>query len=222
MSQSSPFTLSELLDIKKQLIFFTVSLIVSAGIYLGSEDLNTDAGRELANSRSIFQKARSSVELIEEEEATIIQYIDEYKQMAAERIVEDEDRLQFLEDMAVIREQLSLFPINLSIDEQYSAKLEYPLDIGAPGGPINLGSSPISLSVPLLHEEDFTRLLSALDNSPGLYQITKCDLILRNTSATSFTTLQEHMSAACEIIWYTYDINPPEENGLNPLGGGYL
>lgn len=222
MTQNIPFSGKELLGIKKQIVFFVFSAIFSAGIYLGSEHLNDEAARDLRNSRTVFQKARSSVELIEEEEATIIEYIDEYKLMAEEGIVKNEDRLQFLEDMAVIREELSLFPINLNIDEQYSANLEYPPDFGSPGAPIELGSSAVSLSLPLLHEEDFTRLLTALDNSPGLYQITECDLTLRNTSATSFTTLQQHMSVSCEILWYTYNLQPSTNNGLNALGGGYL
>lgn len=221
MSQNIPFSPKELLSIRKQIIFFVVSVLFATGIYSGSAHLNTQADKDLRNSRAIFQKARSSVELIEEEEATIIEYIDEYKQMAKERIVEEEDRLQFLEDMAVIREDLNLFPINLSIDEQYSANLEYPQDIGSPGSPINLGSSAVSLTLPLLHEEDFTRLLSALDDTPGLYQITECDLNLRNTSTTSFTTLQQHMSVSCSILWYTYDLKP-NTTGPNGFGGGFL
>lgn len=223
MSRKPLFTSNELLGIKWQLSFFISSIVLSAFIYLGTDHLNVQADRDLRNKRAIFQKARSSVELIEEEEATIIRYIDEYKQMEEEGIVKEEDRLQFLEDMAVIRENLNLFPINLNIDEQFSARLEYPQDIGTSGGPVDLGSSTINLSVPLLHEEDFTRLLDALDNSPGLYQITSCDLTLRNTSATSFITLQQHMSASCEILWHTYNVTPPVSNGgLNPLGGNYL
>jgi len=221
MSDSKLFSPKDLLDIKWQLICFSFCALLSISLYLGSEHLNDDAGRDLRNKRAIFQKARSSVELIEEEEATIIRYIDEYKQMAKERIVE-EDRLQFLEDMALIREKLNLFPIKLSIDEQFSERLEYSVDIGTPGGPIDLGSSAISLSLPLLHEEDFTRLLEALNNSPGLYQITGCHLTLKNSSATSFTTLQQHMSVSCEILWYTYNVKPPIDNGLTPLGGDYL
>ena len=221
MNLGAIFTIKDLLDIKWQITFLAFNIVLSIGLYKGLDHLNLEAGRDLRNKQSIFQRARSSVELIEEEEAIIIQYIDEYKQIAAEGIAEEEDRLQFLESMGIIRERLNLFPISIYIDEQFNEKLEYPQDIETPGKPIGLGSSKINLNVPLLHEEDFTRLLEALNDSPGLYQVTGCKLTLKNVNATKFRTLQQNLSATCEVLWYTYNLKLSEENQPIILGGGY-
>lgn len=220
------YTTEELLIIKWHLLLFIGCTIVAIAIYLGVQAMESESSREVRNAQSGFEQARSSVELIEEEEATIIEYIDEFQLLSSEGIFEPEDRLQFLEDMAVIRDQLNLFPIKLSINEQYTGRLEYSTtNSRSTGGPIDLNSSEISLSMPLLHEEDFTRFLDAIENSGGLFQIKECGLTLRNTGAKTFITLQQHMSVDCLAVWYTYNLNPIVEQpngGLLGSNNGFL
>ncbi|MEQ9567990.1 MAG: hypothetical protein RLN85_19640, partial [Pseudomonadales bacterium] len=81
----------------------------------------------------------------------------------------------------------------------------------------------ISLNMPLLHEEDFIRFFDAIDSNGGLFQIRECLLSLRNSGATRFITLQQHMSVECTLTWYSYDLNPPtEQPGLLGANNGFL
>jgi hypothetical protein len=208
--------------IRWQLVLFVLCSLLAACIYFGVNYLEDQASQELRRANAAFQSARSSVELIEDEEATIIENIDEYRELLANGILEPEDRLQFLEDLAVIRDELNLFPINISIDTQFRERLAYPPETNN-GGPVDLASSEISLNMALLHEEDFVRFLDAVHGNGGLYQFRDCTLSLRNSAATRFITLQQHMSVECNAIWYSYDLTPPvEQPGLLGANNGFL
>jgi len=204
------FDSADLLLIRWQIVLFVICCTLVTGVYLTVGYMEAQASQELQQANSAFERTRSSVELIEEEEATIIENIDEYRVLMARDILEPEDRLQFLEDLAVIRDELQLFPINLSIESQFRERLAYPQSISS-GGPIDLASSEISLNMPLLHEEDFVRFFDAIYNNGGLFQIRECLLSLRNSGATRFITLQQHMSIDCTLVHYSYDLNPQVE-----------
>lgn len=215
------FDSADLLLIRWQILLFVICSIFAAGIYFTVGYMENQASQELQRANSAFERARSSVELIEEEEATIIENIDEYRALMAQGVLEPEDRLQFLEDLAVIRDELHLFPINLSIDSQFKQRLAYPPGAGN-GGPIDLASSKISLNMPLLHEEDFIRFFDAIHSNGGLFQVRECLLSLRNSGATRFITLQQHMSVECTLAWFSYDLNPPNEQpGLLGANNGF-
>jgi hypothetical protein len=214
---------SDIRLIRWPLVLFAFCSLLAATIYFGVSYLEEEASQELRRVNAAFQSARSSVELIEDEEATIIENIDEYRELMANGVMEPEDRLQFLEDLAVIRDELNLFPINLSIDTQFKERLAYPSGTGNNGGPVDLASSEISLDMALLHEEDFIRFLDAVHSNGGLFQFKECLLSLRNSGATRFITLQQHMSVECIASWYSYDLNPSvEQPGLLGANNGFL
>lgn len=209
MKQLTPFPNEDLLLIKWKIAFFILCLAIVAGIYWGMDALSSQATRNLSIAQGELYSARSSVELIEEEEATIIEYIDRYQDLSAEGIVEPEDRLQFLEKVADIRAEYDLFPIALNIEQQVGIRLQYDPAETEPGGPIDLKISTVSLSVPLLHEDDLARFLGALLNSDGLYQARECEIGALNSATQSFVFLAQHFSASCELLWYTFDLSPP-------------
>lgn len=208
MRQLTPFPNEDLLLIKWKIAFFALCLAVVLGIFWGMDTLNSQATRELSIAQGELYSARSSVELIEEEEATIIEYIDRYQDLSLEGIVEPEDRLLFLEKVADIRAEYDLFPISLNIEEQLGIRLQYDPAETEPGGPIDLKASTVSLSLPLLHEDDLGRFLDALLNSDGLYQARECEIGAQNSATQSFVFLSQHFAASCELLWYTFDLNP--------------
>lgn len=208
MKQLTPFPNQDILLIKWKLLFFLICAAISAGIFLAAEYFYNEANRNLSFAQSELFSARSAVELINEEEATIIEYIGRYQQLSDEGIVEPENRLDFLENMAEIRSQFNLFPIALNIEQQGGVRLQYDPSESEPGGPIDLNTSNVSISLSLLHEEDLSRFLEALLNSDGLYQAQECQITLQNRSNTSFLFLAQHLTANCELMWYTFDLPP--------------
>ena len=198
------------LMIKWQIAFATFGIAVATLIFMGADYLNEESVRELRIAQAEFNNARSRVELIEEEEATIIEYIGRYQSMDQAGIVSDEDRLQMIERVADVRAANNLFPVGLNINTQRSMNLTYPPELREPGDPIALNYSIIALSLPLLHEEDLTRLLSGILDSPGLFQTLNCSIDLQNPETTRFIFLAQHFTSECEILWYTFDLDPPQ------------
>lgn len=209
MSLYSLLKKDDYLMIKWQITYAVVGLVVSAGIYFGLDYLNNQSLQDLRIAQSEFNNARSRVELIEEEEATIIEYIGRYQSLDEENVVENEDRLQMFEHIAELRADNRLFPVSLNISGQNSLMLNYPPDIREPGGPIALRSSSIGLDLNLLHEDDLIRLLAGIVDSPGLYQTKECSIDLLSPASTNFIFLSRHFSASCEVLWYTFDLEPP-------------
>lgn len=210
MNLFSIMSREDYLVIKWQIACAVIGILLSIGIYLGVDYLASESLRDLRIAQSDFDNARSRVELIEEEEATIIEYIGRFQMLEAEGAIQDEDRLELLERVAEIRASNNLFPVSVNINEQTAIPLSYPADIREPGDPVALRSSIIGLNLPLLHEHDLIRLLSGILNSPGLFQMKECMISQQNTDTTNFIVLSQHFEAVCEILWYTFDLNPPQ------------
>lgn len=211
MKQLTPFPNEDLFIIKWKIAFFVLCMTLAIGMFWGADSLSSQASRALSLAQGELYSARSAVEQIEEEEATIVEYIDRYQELSDRGIVEAEDRLLFLEKMAELRSQFDLFPIALNIEEQVGLRLQYAPGETEPGGPIDLKTSSVSLSLPLLHEEDLTRLMDSLLNDDGLFQTRECRISSLNRSTESFVSLGQHLSANCELHWHTFDLNPSTE-----------
>lgn len=196
--------------IKWPLLSLVLGMCLSGGIFFGLTTLETTAAAELRRARNDLNVARDNVAKIEEEEATIIEYIGRYQQLAADGVVTDEDRLQFQENVAELRKEFSLFPVQLNIEQQTVQPLKYRSDISDPGRPISLRSSLVQINLPLLHEDDLSRLLTALLDRSGLLQPLGCSVRASNRPAAGYIYLAQHLNADCTLQWYTFLLPPPE------------
>lgn len=203
------FDRQDILSLKWRILTAVFSLSIAVGIYYVADYLNTDMTRAVRTARANLQNARTSVDQIEQEEATIIEYIGRYQELDADGIVRPEDRLILLERITEIRDNNDLFPISLNIGEQSSLALLYDPAEPSPGGPIRLNTTELELSLPLLHEEDLSSLLRELLSSPGLFLPQECIVRLNNPSITSYIMLGQHQTATCNLLWFTFDVNPP-------------
>jgi hypothetical protein len=207
---SLPFEKEDLALLRMPGIVFLVSIVIAIALYSGADYLNRNASVELSQARAQYQQAETSVREIADEEATIIRYIDRYSDIEAEGAVSEQDRLALIEQVGEFRARYNLYPIAIDIGEQGSLALSYdPLDL-SPGEPVNVNFSEISLMYSLVHEEDLTRLLNALVDESGLMLPNSCDLTTDNFENLNFTQLGFNLSANCKLLWFTFDLAPPE------------
>jgi hypothetical protein len=206
MIRTSEFKKDEYWLIKWPLVSFVLSLCLCGSLLVGLNSLDATAAAELRGARDALDLARQSVEKIEEEEATIIEYIGRYQQMEQEGVIADEDRLQLQETVAELRNEFSLFPVVFNIDTQTSVPLQYPLGAAEPGRPIDLRASLVDIALPLLHEDDLAQLLRSLIEGPGMLQPLRCAVTPTNPGTTSFIYLSQHFNAACSLQWYTFGL----------------
>lgn len=208
MSNFSEMTRDDWWLIKNPLLFLTVVLVAIAGIFITLNNLDTSANTALRTARAQLNTARDDLDKIEQEEASILDNIGRYRELAADAVVQPEDRLLFLETFAQLRAQHSLFPINVTIEEQQTLQLEYPQSARAPGRPVELHASIVDFTLPLLHEDDLARLLTTLLDAPGLLQPQRCQLSSRSPADTNFIYLAQHFNASCSLLWYTISVQP--------------
>tara|TARA_R100001143_G_C3343415_1_gene125470 strand:+ start:70 stop:714 length:645 start_codon:yes stop_codon:yes gene_type:complete len=209
------FTKQDILGLKWKILLAVLCLMLAGGIYYYADIMNTQMARNLQVARGNLQLARTNIDQIEDEEATIIEYIGRYQELETDGVVNPEDRLQLIERITEIREDNDLFPISVNIGEQLSMELLYDQSEQDPGGPVNINSTTLELSLPLLHENDLTRLLDGLLNTPGLYMPQECIISLSNPNATNFIVLAQHQRANCVVSWFTFNVNPPQNNNRN-------
>jgi len=178
-------------------------------LYAGSNVLNSTVSSAYTQARGQFEQVQTSIQQIAQEEATIVEYIDRYRDMVDDALFEEEDRLAMLERVQSIRQQLRLFPVQIEMEEQAAKMLSYPLDELTPGEPVQMRLSPMRISFALLHEEDFTGLMTELLNSRGYFLPMACELS-STVGARGYVEVADNLAAECDLVWLSYLVNPPE------------
>jgi hypothetical protein len=176
--------------------------------FFGTQYLKESAGVAQTNAQGIFDSTSTSVQQIAQEEETIVRYIGRYQQLESEGVMSAEDRLVLLENIGNLREQLHLYTMGVDMSEQVSTRLEYDPYDPNPGLPVDLHSFSIRLSLPLLHEEDLTRLIDGMLAESGLVLPRNCQMSIDAGNSPDFSVLGEHLAARCILQRYTFDLNP--------------
>ena len=185
----------------------TVSVLVAwlTALYLRDENRRTEVAYQ-AN----YDNIRLELEQIEQAEATIRQYIDDYSVMAANGVLDEENRVALLEDFSRIRTRHRLFPLDVEIREQQRIQLEFPpeVDTSTLDESMSLRFSLVQLRAPLLHEGDFINLMGELLRTGRLVVVDRCSLRETLTESAAFFEVVEHLVADCDLYWYTLRREP--------------
>ncbi|MEX0964843.1 MAG: hypothetical protein WDZ52_12460 [Pseudohongiellaceae bacterium] len=198
--------------LKWWLVLLASSLSIAVGGYWASLNYRSDMRRLELGTRSNFDVITQEVTQIEESERIIVENIDRYNILVANGLMGEEDRVSLLEDIRRIRNRFRLFPIDVEIREQTSQILDYEEGIENPEEQISVRSSLVLLRLPLLHEEDLTRFLSAFLNAGRLMVTTTCNITSSAVGASEEDEIVAHQIANCEFVWFTFRRELPSEN----------
>jgi hypothetical protein len=201
----------DLLLIKGHILAFVSCLVLIGGIFWAAGYIDTSAETELQQVRSQIAGMRSSMDKIQLDENIARQYVNQYQTLQTNGVVGEENRLQLLELLARIRAQHQLFPISINIHEQAELTLPYGNNTTGSGQPVQLRSSVLEITFPLLHEEDLSRLVDDLLGSLYFLQPASCRIDNNNESNTSYYYLNKHFNASCSMYWYTFNVTPAAE-----------
>ncbi len=177
--------------------------LVSALVLVGAACLVT-SGYLLDAARKTGEEARQSrvsaqgrVSKVAEEERGIRENLVFYDRMRRSGLMSDQNRLDWIESVARIKNERKLFEIKYSIDAQ--KPLDYPgiVDSGA----AQFIVSRIKLDMLLLHEEDLLNFLADLDASGKVYMsVRHCSVTRVNREAQSAAAkMQPRLGAECQI-----------------------
>ncbi len=208
MSIKIPFSAVDMQLLHKPAMVFAASTLFSVSLWYGTEFVRQQALASATLAQGVYEQTSTSVTQIAQEEETIIRYIGRYREMMAEGVVGDPDRLLLLEEIGRLRESLKLYSLAVSMSEQIATRLEYDPYDPVPGEPVDLLSTALTIGLPLLHEEDLTRLVSHLLDSGDLLLPKNCEMRADGGIEPDFRRVGEHLSASCTLIWYSFDLTP--------------
>jgi hypothetical protein len=157
-------------------------------------------------AQSNREEKAAQIRKIKEEAETIRQYVDQYQKLQTSGVIGDEDRLELVEALGRIRSHHHLYALGFDIGKQVVIPLQES-DPKTVASPLSLRSSRIQITLPLLHEEDLTRLLDQLrEVGRGLFVVEECSISGSASSGKMVEKellLKENLKALCKIQWLT-------------------
>lgn len=229
------FALSPDLALLKGPLLLLLLLILVGGVWVGGTRRFQEAavGGRHAVERSRVEMA-AQVRLLEEQQRAVRGYLEGYRRLQARGFMGEEQRLELVEALGRLRARYHLYALDFDVGQRVALPLAdhagpaWPEDAGvamaaegACGQPV-LHASPITISLPLLHEEDLTRLLQGLqDLGQGLFVVQECEITqAQDSGGLGGEPLQvrENLSATCRLLWLTLNpadrMEPPSEAGI--------
>ena len=185
------------------LIMFAIALVVSVSLGYAGMQLKQSGQQEyeqaVSSLRSTHQRYRDLVNDID----LLEQYRNLYTEYKATGLVGKERRLSWIESLEATNGVLRLPTLSYNLLPQED--FERP-DLKVKQGVV-VNSSPMDLSMGLLHEEDLFALLEGLRLSiKNLFTVDKCSLNRESGIERSLDTRQVNLRSNCTIRWVTIDV----------------
>jgi hypothetical protein len=173
-----------------------VSLAFAAVGYEYEQTQREEYEASLSRLRSTYQLYSNIINDID----LLDQYRAQYSEFKASGLVGEERRLSWIESLESTNEVLRLPKLSYSLNPQEEFK--------RPGLKIQRGievmSSPMDLSIGLLHEEDLFALLEGLRLSiRNLFTVDNCSILRQHPVNRSLETKKSNLRAQCTIRWVT-------------------
>lgn len=188
--------------LKRPIIVFFVMLLISLALAIAGhqyEQAQKDKYRQavstLASTHRLYRNIVNDIDLLD-------QYRKLYGDYKSTGLVGKERRLSWIESLKSTNEVLRLPTLTYSLLPQ--EKFERPgfkvkRDVA-------VQSSPMELSIGLLHEEDLYALLEGLRLSiRNLFTVDSCSMTRRFAIGQSLSTKTSNLTTECMIRWVTID-----------------
>ncbi len=187
--------------LKRPLIVLVVSLLASAAIFVGSQEYMNQQELQYQQSLSSLRAMHSQYQGLVEDIALIDQYRGQYNDYIDSGLVGPERRLSWIESLESSNEDLKLPSLRYSLRPQTTyqrPRLNVPRDVV-------VMSSPMDLSLSLLHEGDLFVYLDTLQDSINtLFAIDSCT-ISRTDVNRPINTRESNLSSQCRLQWVMVD-----------------
>lgn len=184
----------DLSHLQVPLVIAALLLAVGGGTVAAMFKWTDRAKQNNVQAHQTLDEAAGRLARATEEEKEIRLNILQYRSLAGKGIIGEESRLDWIERLAEIKAARKLFDIHYDISEQQR------LDNAASGAEIMV--SKMTLTLPLLHEEDLFNLLDDLRATPrGYFQVKSCSIA--RGMPTEHHALAPTLSANCELDFYT-------------------
>ena len=188
--------------LKRPLITLLISILIFAALVLAGyqyEKLQGEKYQEalstLRTTHKIYSNMVNDIDLLD-------QYRNLYNDYKASGLVGKERRLSWIESLESTNEVLRLPTLTYQLNPQEEFKRP---GFKAKRG-VDVNSSPMVLTIGLLHEEDLFALLEGLRLSiRSLFTVDSCSMIRQSAVSASLDTKKSNLKTECKIRWVTID-----------------
>ena len=188
--------------LKRPIIVFFVMLLLSLVLAFAGyqyeqehEEKYQQALSTLASTHRLYRSKVNDIDLLE-------QYRELYNEYRSTGLVGEERRLSWIESLESTNDVLRLptLTYNLLAQEEFQRPgFKVKRDVA-------VMSSPMDLSIGLLHEEDLFALLEGLRLSiRNLFTVESCSMSRVSAIGQSLDTKRTNLTTQCKIRWVTID-----------------
>ena len=194
---------SDFILIRSSILAISASLAISVVVLYSSGIYSEKTQKDLRNAQNMLNDARNRLTAANEDKENMSMYAAEYGTLSENKIIGNDQRLDWMEGMEKLRRQ------NLVTDFRYSIA---PQRIYFPQPPLNSGNfdihySETKLQFDLLHEGQLLKFFNILhEQIKGWYQLEGCTLqrvATESANANTSTTAATHLKAECTGGWVT-------------------
>lgn len=178
------------------LLSFCISLVISILLIAGGDEYAEKSAEELRNAQGQLTAARTRLATAQDDRANMGTFSREFAALQDNRIIGDEQRLDWIEGMEAIRRQNLVTDFRYTIAPQKSYPAKAPID----SGNFDIHYSEMKLQFELLHEAQLLDFFTALRRQiKGWYRLDECSL--QRARADEDMVAQLH--AECSGGWIT-------------------
>jgi hypothetical protein len=189
------FSPADLPILKWSLGAFMLSLALGAGIIYLSNNYLEESLKERKTAQQKLFDARAQLLSAQNDAENMSSYAFEYNSLLAQKVIGDEQRLDWLEGLEKMRQQGSVLDFQYTIAPQQSYTPAPPLDAGN----FKLSRSSMSMKIDLLHEEQLLRLFADMRGKlKGWFMLDGCSI-----SRTGTDDEMAPLKAECTGGWFT-------------------
>ncbi len=184
---------------RRSILAVCASALIGAATLYSSGKYAENAHQDRRNAQNMLNDARNRLSAAHQDRENMAIYPGEYGKLIGQKIIGDEQRLDWMEGLEKIRQ------MNLVADFRYNIA---PQKIYAPKPPVDSGNfdirySEMKLQFDLLHEAQLLNFFDALRSDiKGWYQLEGCTLQRTGTDSGNVQTAAP-LKAECSGGWIT-------------------
>lgn len=186
---------SDLPLMRWNILAISISVLISAAILYGCAEYakSTQTGRQSA--QNMLNHARNSLATARQDQENMGKYADEYGALIKQKIIGDDQRLDWMEGMEKIRRNNPVTSFSYNIAPQMIYAPQPPID----SGNFDIHYSEMKLRFELLHEVQLLNFFAALRAGiKGHYHLEACTL-----QRTGSDDERVRLKAECSGGWIT-------------------
>ena len=189
------FSKADLPILKWSLGAFLLSLVVAGSLISLSEAYLAQSQKEREAAQKQLTDARTLLIAAQSDQENMSAYAQEYNALSAQKVIGNEQRLDWLEGLEKLRQQGSVLDFKYTISPQQIYAPQPPLDAGN----FLLHRSSMTLQIDLLHEEQLLHLFANMQKQiDGWFMLDGCTI-----SRTGKIDELAPLKAECTGGWFT-------------------